>query len=269
MPIVVALAVGLLLVALPTGGLGPLSKEPATEETTLEIEPVIPASVTVPILVYHNIRPVEGGRIPEQRSYDVTPGEFREQMEWLVAQGYETILFRELLACLHGEFDLPEKPVVISFDDGRRNQLENALSVLDELGLHATFFVFTNAPDRNPDYFTWAELATLKANGHEIGSHTQLHAYMTKADDETMMKELRASYDDIKENLGEAPVSLAWPFGLNDERTETAAATVGYGIARSLRHDYDFTPTEALDLPGFIVTGDMEDFVRIMSGGNQ
>jgi peptidoglycan/xylan/chitin deacetylase (PgdA/CDA1 family) len=264
---VAVIAVGLLAAAALGGrdGEGPVfwagkRAEPAAPR-------VLPGKAVVPVLVYHNVRPESpAGLSSVDRQYDVTPADLREQMAYLKEQGFTPISFAALAAHLREGAPMPEKSVVISFDDGRRNQLENALPILDELGLKATFFVFTNAPDRNPNYFTWDEIRSLEAAGHEIGSHTRLHAYLTKADDETLVEELEGSQSDFEENLGHRVAAIAYPFGLSDDRVIAAASSAGFSVGRGLRHDVEVTAGGLMDVPGYIVTGNLDYLKKILAG---
>lgn len=257
-----------LLLAWRGGGF--LAREAAPPVLPPAVAPAPVAPANVPVLVYHNVdaEKVSGVSVVDAQ-YHVTAAEFRAQMTYLKEAGFAPVPFAALAAYLAGAGELPPKPVVISFDDGRRNQLENAVPVLDELGLTATFFVFTNAPDRNLNYFTWDEIRALEAAGHEIGSHTRLHAYLTKADDETLAAELVGSQEDFEKKLGHRVAALAYPFGLSDDCVREAAVAAGYAAARGLRHFVEVGPGSELDLPGYIVTGDMGRFKKILEGSSK
>ena len=77
---------------------------------------------------------------------------------------------RSDVAALSAGREPPDRSVVITFDDGRVNQYHNAVPVLKKLGFTATFFPFTHAMDKNPRYFTWAQLRELQQGGFTIGS---------------------------------------------------------------------------------------------------
>jgi peptidoglycan/xylan/chitin deacetylase (PgdA/CDA1 family) len=251
----------------------PVAAEPADADPAfdaLAAEPPVepPATVTVPILVYHNVRPAPPPTLSRaDLAYEITPRELEAQFAYLADHSFTTVSFAALMERLAGgRAPWPERPVIISFDDGRRSQLDHAVPLLAKHGLTATFFVFTNAPDRNGDYMTWAELAALKAAGHEIGSHTVLHEYLTRVDDGTMNRELARSRADIEAGVGEAPLALAYPFGLVDGRVAAATEAAGYAAARGLGQFTDITLADRYALPGFIVTGDFGRFVRLVEG---
>lgn len=226
-------------------------------------EPPKPVDLQVPILVYHNVRDTEAKKAPAVRLYDVTPAEFETQMAYLETNGYSSISFAELQDALDGKTQLPPKPVLITLDDGRESQYENAMPALERHHLKATFFVFTNAMD-HPNYYTWDQLKEMLGKGMEIQSHTVYHPYLTKADDETLKHELEYSKKVLEEHLGEKVFVVAYPFGLHDERVDAAVRDAGYTMARTLAHTLDVHADARLDLPGFIVTGDTKRFPNIL-----
>ena len=92
-------------------------------------------SCKLPILMYHHFEEVGEGHtiVSEER--------FREQMTALKNAGYETVTLRQLCDYVSGEAKLPEKPILITMDDGYSSNLEIAAPILEELGMCATVFV--------------------------------------------------------------------------------------------------------------------------------
>lgn len=225
-----------------------------------------PLAVRVPILVYHNVRPAPPRMMSAaDMQYEVTPAQFSAQLEYLAAEGYASVGFSDLLAAQRGEITLPEKPIIITLDDGRDAQFEYALPLLRQHGFTATFFVFSNAVGR-PGYLTWEQLKELRDSAMIIGSHTRYHPYLTKLeDDEELRAELEVSKRSLEDGIG-APVEfLAYPFGLYDERVVAASAAAGYLAARGLEHDSLHEPGRELELGSFITTGDLDYFKTILA----
>ena len=92
-------------------------------------------SATVPILLYHHLDPDQ----PENET-TLHPDTFERQMRLLKEQGYTPISFDELIAFVEQGTPLPEKPVMITFDDGYTSNAVYAYPVLRELGFHASIF---------------------------------------------------------------------------------------------------------------------------------
>lgn len=228
-------------------------------------EPDIPEEVTVPILVYHYIREPRFGPDDPDRQYEVSPQVFSAQLLYIKEQGFETIHMSDIAAAFTEGKPLPEKPVIISFDDGRDSQYTAAFPLLKEYGFTASFFVFTNAMDR-PGYLTWDQLAEMRDAGMEIGSHGIYHPYLTRLSDEEMRAELFGSRAKLREMLGVPGDVIAYPFGLNDERVRSAAAEAGYAAGRDLDHVVTHAAEDALTLGSYIATSDMSWFRRIIGG---
>jgi len=215
------------------------------------------AEVHVPVLVYHHIWEEKKGLPPGKRLYDITPAEFEAHLSYLKDNGYETITFAQLREAFAGGA-LPEKPVLLTFDDGRADQYP-AWQALRARGFTGTWFVFTNGVGR-PDYLTWEQLAEMRDGGAEIESHTLYHPYLTKATDEDLAHELVKSREMLRSHLGVEAAVVAYPFGLVDERVREATRTAGYAMGRGLAQTNVQRADAQLDIGGWIATGDMRQF---------
>jgi peptidoglycan/xylan/chitin deacetylase (PgdA/CDA1 family) len=135
-----------------------------------------------------------------------------------------------------------------TFDDGFRS-VENALPILERLGVPATLFVCTGFADDGrplripelrddvdaaaPEFETlrWGELRELSERGVEIGSHTVSHTHLTRLGDDALERELEDSKAQIEDELGLECPYLAYPFGEHDGRVRRAAERAGYEAA--------------------------------------
>lgn len=121
----------------------------------------------IPVLLYHGI-------VKEPDGVNISWDTFIEQMEALKKAGYETIDINELSAFLNGEdIILPEKPIVITFDDGRKDSYYYSDFVFKELGFKAVMFVAVNKQiEQDPFFLSWEELNKMQASGRwDIQSH--------------------------------------------------------------------------------------------------
>jgi peptidoglycan/xylan/chitin deacetylase (PgdA/CDA1 family) len=175
-------------------------------------------------------------------------------------RGFTGLTFRD--AGRHrADGTLPARSVVVTFDDGYSSTLE-ALPVLDQLGFPATVFVVTrfvdsglplrwggieqwaeNANELAP--LGWTDLEKLVAAGWEVGSHTVTHPRLIDVDDRALEEELATSKALIEARLGRCD-TIAYPYGLADERVAAVAARVGYAQGCTLS---SFTVDEPLRRP--------------------
>ena len=101
--------------------------EIATTTTKLDLEKL---EAVVTILIYHHIRDANTSDSQESRTFIVSPSNFEKQLAYLQANNFRTISFADLNDYFMGNFDLPAKPIIISFDDGAIDQYNNALPLL-------------------------------------------------------------------------------------------------------------------------------------------
>jgi peptidoglycan/xylan/chitin deacetylase (PgdA/CDA1 family) len=126
----------------------------------------MPPAIAVPILMYHGV-------VHEVESTNTNIDRFIEQMEMLKRNGYTTISVTEYDLFRQGKFTLPPRPIIITFDDGRKDSYYTTDDVFKKLGFKATIFVASGmALDGNSFYLTWDELKELQKTGRwEIEAH--------------------------------------------------------------------------------------------------
>ncbi len=193
-----------------------------------------PASIRVPILVYHSVMPHHPGQTALQRDYDVDPAIFDRQMKFLKDGGYSVVPLADVYRHLADGTPLPEKAAVITFDDGWENQYVYALPVLEKYGYTATFFVYTDAIGRKK-FMSWLQILDLKAKGMTIGSHTRRHPLLTKITDQARLRdEIVESKVILEGKLGGTVDLFAYPFGVGagDPAVLALVKQAGYKAAR-------------------------------------
>ena len=186
--------------------------------------------VFLPVIMYHSITDSSGS------DYQLSEETFADDLYYLYANGYETVSTGQLLAYTEGRDTLPEKPVMITFDDGFYNNLSVALPLLEEYDMCAVVSVVgyytdvTAEKDPHVDrysYLTWEDIQRLTESGRiEIGSHTyNLHSNDRRAGCSILYGEDETSYasmlrDDLnklqtrmQEQTGITPKVFAYPYG--------------------------------------------------------
>lgn len=166
-----------------------------------------------PILEYHMVQEED----PEDAyAYNVPPEDFRQQLDYLQEQGYTTISLRDFLRAKKGLFELPEKPVILTFDDGYASNYTELLPILEERGMKATVFMVTNDIGRDK-YLSWAQLADMQHRGIELGSHTANHLPLTEMPLETAREEVKLSKLLMEWNGLDTVYTLSYPNGKYSE----------------------------------------------------
>jgi len=215
------------------------------------------------ILMFHRV-----ARLPAYDQLTVTPERFGEQMAALVA-GCRVISLAQALTEL--ETGGPASPaVVLTFDDGYRDNLIYALPILKQHHLPATIFLtarFADGSLRHPRYadesgqlhLDWNEISAMAAEpGISFGSHTLTHPFLSRLDDAAAFREIVDSRREIAERIGTNVEFFCYPSGDFGERERALVASAGYRAAvsvhpggnRGIRHRYALQRTEITDRDG-------------------
>lgn len=172
-----------------------------------------PAAPGLVILIYHRV----GARTASQ--IDLAAERFDEQVAELVSSGRVVSLDEGLERVETGE--LADVPVVLTFDDGTVDWVDEALPVLVRHQAPATFYVATDFVERRAPFpgdgepISWAGLGELVASGlATIGSHTHTHALLDRADGPAAAAELDRSTELLGERLGVECAHFAYPKAL-------------------------------------------------------
>ena len=207
--------------------------------------------VRLPVIMYHHVcaDPERAG------DYVVTPETFENDLKYLKKQGYTAISVAELLAWSRGEGELPEKPVMLTFDDAQDSFRVYALPLLEKYGMCAVVAVvgdyadeYTESGDTNVNYayMSWDTIGEIAASGRvEIASHTQsMHSpsgarrgcKINPGEDEAeYFRALDADLAQVEASIeratGEKPSVFAFPFGFACGEAMQVLAQRGYTVA--------------------------------------
>ena len=170
-------------------------------------------------------------------SLAVRPDDFDTQMKYLSENGYHTISPDELYNSLAGTGELPDNPVMITFDDGYEDNYVNAYPILKKYGFKATIFVVTSFLDKNKKgYMSWDQAREMDANGISIQSHTVDHKSMTDLTDDQLRMELVDSKKKAEKELGHPVNYMAYPTGTYNLHIAQMVKEAGYKAAFTIKY---------------------------------
>ena len=161
-------------------------------------------------------------------SLAIEPEDFDWQMKYLVDHGYHSITLDELYAVLEGQGRLPDRPVLITFDDGYVDNYTNAYPILKKYDLKATIFIVTGFVSKRKGYLTWDQLREMEQHGITAQSHTVTHAPLPELSDERIREELVVSKQQAEAELGHPVEFIAYPTGVHDLHIVSLAKEAGY-----------------------------------------
>lgn len=215
--------------ASPTLGptLTPSHTPPPTDTPTATKPPPLPTpigsyslTVRVPILMYHYVSEPPEDADEYRTDLSVAPQQFRQQLQYLKDNGFTTIDLYDLSLAVTARKALPEKPVILSFDDGYIDNYQNAYPLLREFGFTGTFFVVTEFIDQqNPAYMSWEMIEEMAAAGMRIENHSKTHPDMTVQSYDGLIWQIRGAQETLAAHLDYVPRFFCYPGGRYNEDT--------------------------------------------------
>jgi peptidoglycan/xylan/chitin deacetylase (PgdA/CDA1 family) len=215
-------------------------------------------NISIPVLMYHHVNP-EGNFI------NVKPHLFESQISYLKKSGYTTLNTTDLWEIFKGTLIPPDKPIVITFDDGWLDNWRFAFPILKKSGMKAVIFVVTSLihekgrrmrSDEGPVnglplhkecqqmvesgsaqevMLSWEEIREMEETGLiDIQSHTHTHQrwdqlYADHKEKMTVLGEqLKVSKDIIEKKLKKQCLALCWPWGQYNKEYVDVALSLGY-----------------------------------------
>lgn len=167
----------------------------------------------IPVLCYHAIRETQTKDSPSQKTYSVSPSNFAIQIKALADNGYKSITPEDLKEYYLTNRSLPEKPVIITFDDGSKGQYDIGVPILDQYHFKGVFFIMTVAIGK-PHYMSREQIKALADKGHIIGCHTWDHHKVSSFKKKDWQLQL-AKPKKLLEKITQKPVScFAYPYGV-------------------------------------------------------
>lgn len=193
--------------------------------------PVITNASSAVILQYHHV----SDSTPAITS--VTPDVFKQHLDYLEKNNFNVLPLTEATEALQNGKSLPEKSVVITFDDAYLNIYENAFPLLKEKGWPFTIFVATAPVDKNYGKFlNWKQIQEMTRHGATIANHTINHNHSVErlaGETETQwtqrfIDDLEATEQRIKDKTGQSVKHFAWTFGETTPELRQAIREMGY-----------------------------------------
>ena len=230
----------------------------------------------VPILMYHEIaQPTETGS-----QLAVPPGAFVAQLGYLHDAGFQTVTAGILAEFMNGGSErLPDRAVVLTFDDGFEDFHRLALPLLAQYGFTASLYITTgwvqdagslSAGRRPARMLSWSQISEAAGAGIEIGAHSWQHPQLDQLPRQQLREELRVSKAQLEDRLGVPMPGLAYPFGYSSAAVREEARGAGHGYACAVGNTLPGADTDPLALPRLTVrrSTTMPGFQQIIEGRN-
>ncbi len=197
----------------------------------------------IPVLMYHKVSP--DPRIGSL-TYRVMPEDFDWQMRYLKENGYHTVNLGQVVDYYQNGGRLPEKPIVITIDDGYQDNYAYAFPILKKYGLTATIFIVTNtvggtnvfdtAARLQPEsrMLSWDEIREMDAAGITMGAHTLDHVHLSKVNLEESRRQVIESKKRLEKELNHEVKYFCYPYGEYNRAVLDIVKKSGFTAATSV-----------------------------------
>jgi len=189
---------------------------------------------SVPVLTYHNLSKTESNIMTVQDTA------FEAQMQYLKENDYRVITLNQFYDFVKFNAPIPEKSVIITFDDGWRSTYEIGLPILKKFGFPATLFIYTDFVGQSPDKsLTWEMVQELQAGSVDIQCHSKSHRDLTQMNPNEQFEqyynalnlEMSLPNNMVMEKLKRRCDYLAYPYGATNRLVASLAEKHGYRLA--------------------------------------
>lgn len=234
-------------------------------------------SISIPILLYHCIAEEASSQF---RKWTLPPRDFAAQMDYLHENGYMPVTVTRLVRAMSSRnVSLPDRPVVISFDDGFADFYSQAFPILERYGFPATLHVVTGYIDGSSQWLrsqgegerpmlTWQQVAALDSAGIEIGAHSQTHLQLDTLSPEAAWEQIMGSKLVLEQRLGKCVTSFAYPHGYYDPLVRNQVCQARYLSACGVKHAMSSLKDDRFALARIIVSSgtSLTEFQNLLVG---
>lgn len=208
--------------------------------------------IAIPVLNYHSIG-VEPGN-----TYVLHPDKFARQMDYLSAHHYTPLTLGDFARIIEKKQPSPERPVLLTFDDGYANNAEVAMPILQRHGFPATLFLSPGFIGQ-PGYLSWPQVQELSAAGWDIAPHSMTHPHLPQLSIEQQREEITESRRRIEQAIGKSADVFAHPYGEYNEDTLKILKEEEFRYAFTTKEGYASSNQSPYELSRIVVHGE-DDF---------
>lgn len=218
-----------------------------------------PQGIFVPIIMYHSVNKDD----TLANDYVITPIELEKDIVYLTQQGYTPVFVQDLIDYVYIDSPLPEKPVVLTFDDGFSDNLQNVLPLLEKYDFKATISVVGKFSKSASDletsqnysaYLNFSEISQLINSCHvEIANHTyDLHSLSPRKGcaimngetfenyRNTLISDLNNTQNLLRENCKIVPSVFTYPYGFVSEPSLRIVKSLGFKASLGVEEKPNF-----------------------------
>ena len=248
-------------------------KLPAAPTVTLDTyvpAPVITAipsaasefKISIPVLNYHSVT-IDPGNIVV-----ISPAKLEEQLTYLHDHGYTPVSLATFISLIEGNVieAAPEKPVLLTFDDGYIDNYEQAMPLLAKYAFPATLFISPGMSNQE-GYLNWEQIKKLQEAGWDIQPHGMTHPHLPQLSADQQAYEILEARKQIEDKLGTKADVYCYPYGEYNKTTLKLLKDHGFRYAFTIEQGYATNQQSPYLLKRLFVNGEesLKSFIRKLS----
>lgn len=217
----------------------------------------------IPILLYHSVAPSWSAGYAR---WCIDPTLFDDHLDVVIGLGYTCLTVSELVdATATGT--LPAKPLAVTFDDGRQDFADHAVSPMAARGVPSTMYVVSGhvggssawldiPGEHQQPMMTWSQISDAGAAGVEIGAHSVNHPELDVVGTSLAAGEIARSRTQLEDGLGTAVRTFAYPHGYYSARVQRLVREAGFDSAAAVHDRWSSDSDDRFALSRLIINGD-------------
>lgn len=222
----------------------------------------LPSKISIPVLNYHSVT-IDPGNVVV-----ISPAKLAEQLKYLHDHGYTPVSLATFISLIEGE-DVeaaPEKPVLLTFDDGYIDNYEQAMPLLAKYAFPATLFI-SPGMNNQEGYLNWEQIKKLQEAGWDIQPHGMTHPHLPRLSADQQAFEILEAKKQIEENLGTKADVYCYPYGEYNKTTLKLLKDHGFRYAFTIEQGNSTNQQSPYLLKRHFINGEegLKSFIRKLS----
>lgn len=213
----------------------------------------------IPVLYYHSVNDEIHNEVT------ISPESLKKELEYIKEQGYVTLSLDDVSNYILSNKPIPEKSILITFDDGYMDNYYYAFPMLKDLNMKATIFCITSELDGSY-YLSEDAIKEMSQNNIDIESHTVNHVHLNNLNYDKQLKEVTDSKTKLETITGKKVTAIAFPYGDYNKDSVLAAKNAGYTMAFTTNKGFADRDDNPLELDRIYVSSyyDMDTFKSLL-----
>ena len=211
-------------------------------------------------------------RFEDQRfpSTSISSKNFQDQIRYLKENNFNILPISDLVLFFNKNYDIPDKSVFITIDDGYKSFYEHAFPILKKHKIPFSLFLSTKfvSNEKKSDFMSWKMIEELSKNKGQILNHTDSHPKLLELQIDEVEKEFYLAEKKIISKIGRLQRVVSYPYGESNLQIQKLVEEMGYDIGFAQHSSPVHINENRLALPRFAINdefGNIKRFIQIVN----